>query len=75
LLASRRHIWRRQAKLLDSEVLRSGLERVLARLGLEETARRLRAPADLVRAWAAGHATMPERKQRLLLDLLDEISG
>jgi hypothetical protein len=61
--------------LLDSEVVRSGLERVLARLGLEETARRLRAPADLVRAWAAGHATMPERKQRLLLDLLDEISG
>jgi hypothetical protein len=47
----------------------------LARLGLEETARRLRAPADLVKAWAAGHATMPERKQRLLLDLLDEISG
>ena len=55
--------------------MRSGLERVLARIGLAETARRLRAPADLVRAWAAGHATMPGHKERALLDLLDEISG
>ena len=75
MLPSRRHITRLQAKLLDSEVLRSGLARAIARLGLEETARRLRAPAELVRAWADGHATMPERKHRLLLDLLDEISG
>ena len=61
--------------MLDSQVVRSGLERALARLGLEETAKRLRAPSELVRAWAAGHATMPERKEALLLDLLDEISG
>jgi hypothetical protein len=61
--------------LLDPDVVKGGLERALERLGLEEVAKRLRAPANLVQAWAAGHATMPERKLRLLLDLLDEISG
>jgi hypothetical protein len=55
--------------------VKGGLERALERLGLEEVAKRLRAPENLVQAWAAGHATMPERKLRLLLDLLDEISG
>lgn len=55
--------------------MKGGLERAVRQLGVEEVARRLRSPADLVQAWADGHATMPERKHALLLDLLDEISG
>jgi hypothetical protein len=61
--------------LLDPQVVKGGLERALKQLGQDEVAKRLRAPADVVQAWADGHATMPQRKEGLLLDLLDEISG
>ena len=42
-------------------------------LGTDELAVRLKAPATTVRAWRMGHATMPERKFLLLVDLLAQL--
>ena len=43
------------------------------RLGMEELARRLKTPDTTVRAWRDRHATMPERKFLLLVDVLAEL--
>jgi hypothetical protein len=45
------------------------------RLGREELARRLKVPEALLDTWMNGHATMPERKFILLVDLLDHLSA
>jgi hypothetical protein len=42
-------------------------------LGMEALAERLRAHPDTIRAWRDGHATMPERKFLLLVDILTDL--
>ena len=51
------------------------LDRAVQQLGAAELARRLGVTEETLRAWLAGHATMPERKALLLVDVLDEISA
>ncbi len=43
------------------------------KIGIEELARRLNAPDTTVRAWRDRHASMPERKFLLLVDVLAEL--
>jgi hypothetical protein len=47
----------------------------IKRLGRDELAKRLKAAPELVDAWANGHATLPDRKALLLVDLLDELDA
>jgi hypothetical protein len=47
----------------------------IKRLGRDELAKRLKATPELVDAWASGHATLPDRKALLLVDLLDELDA
>jgi hypothetical protein len=54
-------------------VVVNALEAAEKRLGMEELAIRLKAPATTVRAWRMGHATMPERKFVMLIDILASI--
>jgi hypothetical protein len=42
---------------------------------MKELARRLKATEATVGAWRDGHASMPERKFLLLVDLLDELDA
>lgn len=49
------------------------LERALKSLGPDELSARLKSPPELIQTWINGHATMPQRKFLLLVDLLDEI--
>ena len=42
-------------------------------LGMEELCRRLVVPEATIRAWRAGHATMPEYKFLRLVDVLTEL--
>ncbi len=57
----------------DREVLTRALERALKSLGPDALSARLRVPPELIQTWINGHATMPQRKFLLLVDLLDEI--
>jgi hypothetical protein len=49
------------------------LEIAEKRLGLEELARRLKAHPETLRAWRYGHATIPERKFLLLVDVPNDV--
>ena len=60
---------------MDHTVRRKMLDRALGQLGAAELARRLSVTEDTLRMWIAGHATMPERKAMLLVDVIDEISA
>jgi hypothetical protein len=51
------------------------LDRALGQLGAGELARRLGVTEETLHTWIAGHATMPERKAMLLVDVIDEISA
>jgi len=51
------------------------LQRAEKILGMGELARRLKATENSVMAWRDGHASMPERKFLVLVDLLDEIDA
>ena len=42
------------------------------KIGMAELAARLKVPEDTLRAWRNGHATMPERKFLVLVDILTE---
>lgn len=56
-----------------SETTKHLLREAIKELGsLEELAIALRAPAHLVQAWMNGHATMPDRKLLLLIDVLEK---
>ena len=44
-------------------------------MGREELAAALKVPEHLLDAWMNGHASMPERKLRMLADILDDLSG
>ena len=46
---------------------------LIQRLGRAEAANRLKATEDMLEAWHAGHATMPNRKLLVLADLIDEL--
>ena len=56
-----------------SPLVMKGLEIAEKHLGMDELSRRLRAPADLVRAWRFGHTTMPEYKFLALVDILTDL--
>ena len=44
-------------------------------MGEEELAIALKVPRSLLDAWMMGHATMPDRKLKLLIDELDKFAG
>ena len=50
------------------------LRRAVEAMGLDELAARLKAPAPLIQAWLAGHASMPDRKFVALTDALDKLA-
>jgi DNA-binding transcriptional regulator YiaG len=60
---------------MDTGVGKSMLERAMEQLGAADLAQRLGVTEETLRAWRAGHATMPQRKAMLLVDLIDEISN
>jgi hypothetical protein len=43
-------------------------------LGAEELATALKVPRSLLEAWIGGHASMPDRKLRLLTEILAEVA-
>ena len=43
------------------------------KLGMEELSRRINAPAEQIRGWRMGRATMPERKWFMLIDILLDV--
>jgi hypothetical protein len=49
------------------------LRRAVALAGLEEVARALKVPPNLVDAWMNGHAAMPDRNLLVLADFLDKL--
>jgi len=54
-------------------LVKRALQVAEGRLGMEELAARLKAHSSTVIAWRDGHATMPERKFLLLVDVLTEL--
>jgi hypothetical protein len=60
-------------RLPASPLISKGLEIAEKYLGMEELCRRLGAPDSTIKAWRFGHATMPERKFLLLVDILMEL--
>ena len=58
-----------KTQLLELEML----ARVLKALGPDELSARLNAPPELIQTWLNGHATMPQRKFLLLVDILVEL--
>jgi len=61
------------SSLPAAALVRRALQRAEGLLGLKELARRLKATETTVGAWRDGHASMPERKFLVLVDLLDEL--
>jgi hypothetical protein len=60
-------------RLPVSPLISRGLQIAEQRLGIAELSIRLGSPADSIRAWRMGHATMPERKFLKLVDILSEL--
>jgi hypothetical protein len=60
-------------RLPTSLLITRGLEIAERHLGLEGLVAELGAPAELIRAWRLGHATMPERKFLKLVDILTDL--
>ena len=60
-------------RLPASPLIIKGLEIAEKRLGMEELAVKLGAPATVIRAWRIGDATMPERKFLELVDILSAL--
>ena len=56
-----------------SPLIARGLEIAEKRLGMLELSVRLGSPAESIKAWRMGHATMPERKFLLLVDILTDL--
>ena len=59
--------------MADKDVTTKALERALKSFGPDELSARLKSPPELIQTWINGHATMPQRKFLVLVDLLDEI--
>ena len=59
----------------DPAFVKAALERALQAVGIDKLSERLRAPPELIQTWINGHATMPERKMSVLLDILGESNG
>ena len=59
-------------RLPASPLISKGLEVAEKHLGIEELCRRLGGP-DSTKAWRFGHATMPDHKFLLLVDILTEL--
>jgi hypothetical protein len=56
-----------------SPLISRGLELAEKRLGQVELSVRLGSPAESIKAWRIGTATMPEQKFRMLVDILTEL--
>lgn len=56
-----------------SPLVARGLELAEKRLGILELSVRLGSPAESIKAWRLGHATMPERKFMVLVEMLTEL--
>ena len=59
----------------DAAFVIAALERALKAVGIDKLSERLHAPPELIQTWINGHATMPERKMSVLLDILGESNG
>lgn len=59
----------------DPAFVRAALQRAVDAIGMAELAKRLNTPSSLIRDWIDQHATMPDRKVFMLLDLLGEIDS
>ena len=55
------------------QLARRAIENAEAKVGMEELARRLKAPASTVRAWRDGHLAIPQAKFVLLIDMMATI--
>ena len=60
-------------RLPASPLVMRAISVVERKIGIAELAVRLKVPEDLVKAWRDGHATMPERKFLMLVDVLNHI--
>ena len=60
-------------RLPTSPLIAKGLEIAEKHLGIQELSRRLGAHESTIRAWRFGHATMPEHKFLVLVDILTEL--
>jgi hypothetical protein len=60
-------------RLPANPLIAQGLEIAEKRLGIAELSVRLGSPVSSIHAWKLGHASMPENKFLLLVDLLTEI--
>ena len=59
------------AQTAKQEVLRKAADLV----GREELAGLLKVPVTTLDEWLEGNASMPDRKRRMLGDILDDLSG
>jgi len=57
----------------DPAFVRRALARAVKTLGPVALSLRLDATPELIEIWASGHATMPDRKVLMLIDVLDEL--
>ena len=57
----------------DPAFVTAALERAVKAIGVPEVAKRLNAPAALVRDWMNRHVAMPDRKVMELIAILGEI--
>jgi hypothetical protein len=61
-------------KIKSKAVELEALARALKALGPDKLSVRLNAPPELIQTWLNGHATVPQRKFMLLIDILGEIN-
>jgi hypothetical protein len=60
-------------RLPANPLIAQGLEIAEKQLGIAELSLRLGSPVSSIHAWKLGHASMPENKFLLLVDILTQI--
>ena len=60
-------------RLPASPLITRALEAATTHLGIAEVCKRLNATETMIRAWADGHATMPEHTFLRLVDILMDL--
>jgi hypothetical protein len=55
------------------QLVRLALQAAEKKLGIEELARRLKAPDTLVRTWRDGYSAIPQSKFELLISVMSDV--